>query len=170
MGCAASSSVEDSLCLSVSTLVKEKGTVGSWTRGSLRWSYEDCDPHAKTGYEANLIDPDTAWVRFTYTVNGTPMHYYVRLVTTQPTYGGLPWWFLRPLGRNDGGPPRRTAKLYLPPGKKYFASRQAHVLTYTSCQESGKYDALFRRNRRLSCDCLCALSIFSSHGARGGGL
>ena len=115
--------------MSVATLVKEKGIVGSWTRGSLKWSYEDCEPHAKIGYEANLIDPDTAWVRFTYTVNGTPMHYYVRLVTTQPTYGRLPWWFLRPLGRKDGGPPRRTAKLYLPPGKKYFASRQAHVLT-----------------------------------------
>ena len=153
--------------MSVATLVKEKGTVGSWTRGSLRWSYEDCDPHAKTGYEANLIDPDTAWVRFTYTVNGTPMHYYVRLVTTQPTYGGLPWWFLRPLGRNDGGPPRRTAKLYLPPGKKYFASRQAHVLTYTSCQESGKYDALFRRQQtalvRLS---LCALHFLISRCSR----
>ena len=35
--------------------------------------------------------------------------------------------------------------LYLPPGGKYFGSRQAHGLTYTSCQESGKYDGLFRR-------------------------
>ena len=34
-----------------------KGTVGSWTRGSLKWSYEDCEPHARIGYEANLIDP-----------------------------------------------------------------------------------------------------------------
>ena len=28
---------------------------------------------------------------------------------------------------------------------KYFGSRQAYGLTYTSCQESGKYDGLFRR-------------------------
>jgi hypothetical protein len=66
-------------------LVKDKGTIGSWTRGSLKWSYEDCEPHARIGYEANLIDPNAAWVRLTYTVNGTPMDYRVRLVTTQPT-------------------------------------------------------------------------------------
>jgi hypothetical protein len=114
-------------------------------RGSLKWSYEDCEPHARIGQETNLIDPNAAWVRLTYTVNGTPMDYRVRLVTTQPTYGGRRWWFLCPLERQDGGPPRRVAKLYLPPGGKYFGSRQAHGLTYTSCQESGKYDGLFRR-------------------------
>ena len=31
-----------------------KGTVGSWTRGSLRWSYEDCEPHAKISDETEL--------------------------------------------------------------------------------------------------------------------
>ena len=67
--------------------VKKKALVtGSWTRGTLRWSYEGCEPHARIGYEANLIGPDAAWVRLTYTVNGTPMDYRVRLVTTQPTY------------------------------------------------------------------------------------
>ena len=44
------------------------------------------------------------------------MDYRVRLVTTEPTYGGRRWWFLCPLARQDGGPPRRVAKLYLPPG------------------------------------------------------
>ena len=39
--------------------------VGLWTRGSLRWSYEGCEPHARIGYEANLIDPDAAWLRLT---------------------------------------------------------------------------------------------------------
>ena len=73
------------------------------------------------------------------------MDYRVRLVTKQPTYGGRRCWFLRPLARNDGGPPRRIAKLYLTPGAKYFGSRQASELTYTSCQESGKFDGLYRR-------------------------
>ena len=54
------------------------------------------------------------------------------------------WWFLCPLARKDGGPPRRVAKLYLSPGGRYFGSREAYGLTYTSCQESGKYDGLFR--------------------------
>ena len=122
--------------------------VGLWTRGSLRWSYEGCEPHARIGYEANLIDPDAAWLRLTYTASGNPMDYRVRLVTTQPTYGGRRWWFLCPLAREDGGPPRRVAKLYLPPGGKYFGSRQAYGLTYTSCQESGKYNGLYRTTRR----------------------
>jgi hypothetical protein len=136
--------VEDSLCLPVARFVK-KAMVGSWTRGTLKWSYEECEPHARLGYEANLVDPNAAWVRLTYTVNGTPMDYRVRLVTTQPTYGGRRWWFLCPLPREEGGPPRRVAKLYLPPAGKYFGSRQAHGLTYTSCQESHKYDGLLRR-------------------------
>lgn len=72
------------------------------------------------------------------------MDYKVRLVTTTPHYGGTQWWFICPLVCQDGGPPRRVAKLYLPPGEKYFGSREAYGLTYTSCQESGKYRALFR--------------------------
>ncbi len=73
------------------------------------------------------------------------MDYRVRLVTTEPTYGGRRWWFLCPLTRQDGGPPRRVAKLYLPPGGTYFGSREAYGLTYTSCQESGKFDGLYRQ-------------------------
>ena len=91
------------------------------------------------------VDPDAAWLKLTYTASGTPVDYRVRLVTTKPTYGGRRWWFLCPLARQDGGPPRRVAKLYLPPGGRYFGSREAYELTYTSCQESGKYDGLYRR-------------------------
>ena len=39
---------------------------------------------------------------------------------------------------------RRAAKLHLPPRARYFGCRQCHGLTYTSCQESHKDDALFR--------------------------
>jgi hypothetical protein len=46
--------------------------------------------------------------------------------------------------RNDGGPPRRVAKLYLPSGGKYFGSREGYGLTYMSCQESGKNRGLNR--------------------------
>ena len=73
------------------------------------------------------------------------MDYRVRLVTTQPTYGGRRWWLPCPLARRDGGPPRRVAKLYLPPVGRYFGSREAYELTSTSSQESGKYDGLYRR-------------------------
>jgi hypothetical protein len=91
------------------------------------------------------MDPETAWLRLHYQWRG----------------GGnrLP----RPAGDNeappmavsdggsfarsragDGGPPRRVAKLYLPPGGRYLGSREGHGLTYTSCQESGKFRGLYR--------------------------
>ena len=100
------------MCLSMSSLVKKKALVaGSWTRGSWQWSYEGSEPHARIGYEANLVDAEAAWLRLTYTASGNPMDYRVRLVTTEPTYGGCRWWFLCPLARQDGGPPRRWRSL-----------------------------------------------------------
>ena len=55
------------------------------------------------------------------------------------------WWFICPLQHQDGGPPRRVAKLYLPPGERYFGSRAGYGLTYTSCQESGQFRSMFRQ-------------------------
>ena len=110
------------------------GTFGSWC-----WTHDGDDkPFATIGYEADLTDQDDAWLRLHYQAGGEPVDCKVRLVTTTPHYGGLRWWFICPLVRRDGGPPRRVAKLYLPPGAKYFGSRIGYGLTYTSCQESGK--------------------------------
>jgi hypothetical protein len=44
----------------------------------------------------------------------------------------------------DSGPPRRVPKLYLPPGSRYFGSRNGRGLNYAACQESGKFRGLFR--------------------------
>ena len=139
--------MEDSLVLDASSLVRKRALVaGARTSGAWGWTYDGKDkPHATIGYEANLSDQDNAWLRLHYQRNGEPVDYKVRLVTSTPHYGGLRWWFVCPLVRNDGGPPRRVAKLYLPPGGKYFGSREGYKLTYTSCQESGKDRGLFRR-------------------------
>jgi hypothetical protein len=137
--------VEESLVLTASALARRKVLIhGARTSGSWGWTYEGEDkPHATIGYEANLIDSEAAWLRLHYQCRGEPADYRVRLVTTRPTYGGLRWWFICPLERRDGGPPRRVAKLYLPPGSRYFGSREGHGLTYTSCRESGKFRGLF---------------------------
>lgn len=134
--------VESSLVLSITTLVRKKALVPSTrTSGSLDWTYSGNDkPHASIGYEANLIDLDCAWLRLHYKANDVQVDYRVKLVTTTPRYGGLRWWFICPLG----GPKFRVAKLYLPPGAKHFGSREGHGLTYKSCQASGKERGLFR--------------------------
>ena len=98
----------------------------------------EAGPHATIRYEADLRDTDNAWLWLHYRANGEAVNYKVQLVTTKPNYGGRRWWFICPIVRRDGGPPRRVAKLYLPSGSKYFGSREAYGLTYTSCQESGK--------------------------------
>jgi hypothetical protein len=138
--------VESSLVLTASSLVRKQALVaGAWTSGSWCWTHDGEDkPHATIGYEADLMDQDNAWLRLHYQASGKPVDYQVRLVTSTPHYGGLRWWFLCPLVRRDGGPPRRVAKLYLPLGAKYFGSREGYGLTYTSCQESGRSRGLYR--------------------------
>jgi hypothetical protein len=43
---------------------------------------------------------------------------------------------------------RRVGKLHLPPGGRYFGSREAYDLTYRSSQDSGKFNALFAQVAR----------------------
>ena len=42
----------------------------------------------------------------------------------------------------NGQTGRRVANLHLPPGERYFGSREAHGLTYRSCRESGQFTAI----------------------------
>ena len=106
------------------------------------------EPTASIGYEVNTTIPEP-WVRLSYTSTprrGEPQHYDYRisLATTQPHFGGLRWWFQCPLIKQGQACERRVAKLYLPPGGLYFGCRQCYELTYESCQESHKYDRLWR--------------------------
>ncbi len=68
--------------------------------------------------------------------------------------------------RRDGGPPRRVAKLYLPPGGKYFGSREGYGLTYTSCQENGKFNKLYASlGAELSLDARTIRRLLKDKGA-----
>ena len=66
----------------------------------------------------------------------------VSLTRTYPHFGGVRWWFTCPLIRDGMACNRRVAKLYLPSGTEYFGCRHCHSLTYTSCQDSHRFDAL----------------------------
>jgi hypothetical protein len=96
-------------------------------------------------YEINTRDAPP-WLRLIYIFTATKdaLDYRIRLVTTRPRFGGLRWWFICPLVVNGRACGRRVGKLYLPPSGRYFGCRHCHKLTYTSCQESRKYDGLFR--------------------------
>jgi hypothetical protein len=120
---------------------------GVWQSGNWAWFRDETrtEQTSSIGYEVNTRD-GSSWVRlfYTFTESKDAIDYRIRLVTTRPRFGGLRWWFLCPLGVNGRTCGRRVGKLYLPPGGRYFGCRHCYDLTYTSCQESRKYDSLHR--------------------------
>ena len=115
--------------------------------GSWAW-YRDAERKVQTaniGYVVCTLT-DSPWIRLQYTVTppGEQLDYRIALMTTVPRFGGLRWWFICPLVLNGRSCQRRVGKLYLPPFGRYFGCRHCHELTYTSCQESHKFDGLAR--------------------------
>lgn len=126
---------DECLTLSISDSIEIGVLVPGWREGKLRWRQEGQDgPIAEIGYSSTMCADGTGTLRLRYTADGEPVDYCIELVSTLPPIGGRRWWFKCPVTGT------RAANLYLPPGAKRFASRQAHDLTYRSCQESGKFD------------------------------
>ncbi len=118
-------------------------------RSNIRWPGSVTWTNTATGEKVSSIgfDADTgrdsgsARLHYTRTHDDEAMDYRVNLTTTPLPWGGLRWWFVCPLTVNGQFCGRRVGKLYLPPGGLYFGCRRCYDLTYTSCQESHKYDA-----------------------------
>lgn len=70
-----------------------------------------------------------------YTKEGESISYINPLTTTSLPWGGEKYWFVCCLVKGGRGCQRRVAKLYLPPGGKYFGCRHCYGLTYRSSQE-----------------------------------
>jgi hypothetical protein len=136
--------VESGLTLDINRLLRQRNILpGKHVSGSLKWSYvHSGEKTASIGYEASLLNPETAWARLHYTANGTPKDYRVRLKTTPCHYGGLRWWWICPVSG------RRAAKLYLPPGATIFTARKAYRLAYRS-QREATIDRTHARQARL---------------------
>jgi hypothetical protein len=140
--------VEDGWKLDLADCIRQKMIVpGKHASGSVSWtSTRTGEVKCSIGYEANLIDPVSAWVRLHYTTTAwrtgqkTDSDYRVWLETTQPNYGGIRWWFVCPISG------RRARVLYLPPsGGATFASRQALGLAYRS-QRTSEDDRVTERS------------------------
>jgi hypothetical protein len=116
--------------------------VGGW-----QWTYRDGQTNS-ISYEVNTLHMGRPLLRLFYSRKGEgepqQENYHLRLTTTRPRFGGLRWWFVCPLVVSGRACGRRVAKLYLPPGGRFFGCRHCHDLTYTSCQESHQNDGLYR--------------------------
>ena len=138
--------VENSLTLSISDMMRLGAIVpGKRNGGQWSWNFPGKMPHARIGYVADVRTVEGAALRLFYEANGHPVDNVVKLTSTRPHFGGRRWWFICPAVGADGRTGRRVAKLHLPPGERYFASRRAHGLTYRSCRESGQFRAISGR-------------------------
>jgi hypothetical protein len=142
--------VENCLSLDANRWMREgKLKEGVYQVGSWAWTYPSGGRFV-VNYEVNTTDLSSPCVRLWYTWVWTSIQqqdsedYSVRLTTTRPRFGGLRWWFICPLVINGRACNRRVGKLYLPPQGRYFGCRHCHDLTYTSSQESRKYDLVAR--------------------------
>jgi hypothetical protein len=142
--------VEDCASLDVNKLTRNGVLVAGHRGPALRTWFCRGGVMSEVNYEADLTDPSGAFLRLWHSRRGASgevpeaVEYQVRLTTTRSRLGGLRWWFVCPLAVNGLGCERRVGKLYLPPRGHYFGCRRCHNLTYRSCQESHKDDALLR--------------------------
>lgn len=80
------------------------------------------------------------FMRLNYVCDKTDsLDYKVQLVSTPCHFGGFRWWFICPLSRRGIHCGRRVGVLYL---SKYAGCRDCYDLTYQTCQDSHKWDAL----------------------------
>ncbi len=133
--------VDDGLTLDLGKLLRD-GLLMSNRWGTLTWtSTRTGEYRAAVGYRVEPAGDDlTLTLDYRTTIRGTAYDVTEPIVlhATRQRNGGRRWWFTCPACG------RRCAKLHSPPGRRYFWCRLCHGLTYTSCQESHKYDGLFR--------------------------
>jgi hypothetical protein len=146
-GYSAKTTVEDCRSIDATRWQREGILRASTSSYGGRWIWSDPytrEERASIGHESDC-DATFGSVRLNYTVTRQgekfPLDYKVQLATTQTPWRTLRWWFICPLVVNGRACGRRVRKLYLPGGGKYFGCRHCYDLTYTSCQESHKYDA-----------------------------
>ena len=124
---------------------------GKAVHSSLHWTYGG-EPSGSISYSANMIDPEASELRLAYRRSSggeqEEVKQIVRLIYSQPNFGGRRWWMVCPCSG------ARVAKLYLPNGGDRFAGRKAWRLNYQSQRHAHRdrpFEKLFRLQRRLGC-------------------
>jgi len=84
------------------------------------------------------VDALCTTLHLSFSRDGLPIEQEIQLVSTEPNYGGIRWWFLCP------NCDRRVARLHLPTQKWFrFFCRLCHQLSYESAQSSRKKSERF---------------------------
>ena len=145
----AKTTVEACLTLNIDRLVRI-GAIRQhpWT-GVLEWTRDsNGEKTAAVGYRCT--NNGIGWVlTLEYTVTHrdgekSEVILPIDMQTTRVYSGGQRQWFTCPVVKNGRSCRRRVGRLYLPPGAIHFGCRHCYNLTYKSCNESHKYDSLYR--------------------------
>lgn len=82
----------------------------------IRWSWTQTDEEVASGtLEAQMTNPEEGWLR----IRLGELDQWLSLVSQPRKFGGHQWYFECPVTR------RRASVLWMPPGARRFASRQA---------------------------------------------
>ena len=115
----------------------------SWG-GSVSWSCRG-EPAGRISYLVySENDYPKVKLQYKFTESGLEMDYPISLSHSELTWGAKRWWFTCPLKKDGYQCNRRVGKLYLPPGGRYFGCRHCYNLSYSSCQESHKFDSFYK--------------------------
>jgi len=125
---------------------------GQWLSGSLSWNCAG-EPAGSISYSADMRDPFESKLKLTFWRGSGDdrehVEQQIRLVFTEPNYGGRRWWMICPYRG------KRVAKLYLPNWGDRFAGRRAWRLAYQSqrvARRDRPFEKLFRLQRKLGCE------------------
>lgn len=131
--------VEDCRVLDIGPIIRAGALRAPWgTFCNVTWTRPDGMITSAVGFTVTEVEGEKR-VRLAYSVGvgdgeSENVSYDVSLTTTPCYLGGVRYWFLCPVIAPSKCE-RRVAKLYLPPGAKYFACRKCHDLTYRSSRE-----------------------------------
>lgn len=128
--------VEDCKSLDIFWLNRQGYLCGFW-RGTITWTNASGEVTSSIGIEVSVNREGFGedYVRVLYTKTDKDLDYKIQLVTTPCHFGRVRFWFICPLGTDQGYCGRRVGKLYLPGNATYFGCRHCHNLTYESCKE-----------------------------------
>jgi hypothetical protein len=115
---------------------------GTFHVGSWGWRGAGTGHESSIDYSIDMLSAPHARLQYQLTKTGEHLDYMVALVSTHPNYGGLRWWFVCPIVVAGHACRRRVGKLYLAPGRRYFACRHCCDLAYTSQREDKMTRAL----------------------------
>lgn len=143
-----------SLRVDISWMIRTRRAIpGSIVSGTLSWSYGRDDPAGSISYKCDMVDCYSGKLTLNYTRGSggdkESVEQVIRLVFTEPHYGGKRWWMVCPYRGI------RVCKLYLPGGGDRFASRTAWRLGYKSqrvARRDRPFEKLFRLQKKLGAD------------------